>query len=128
MLPLEPYCYLAVETCALVSALRGTEDLKGAGFYMLTPGTKLQKHSGPTNERLTCHLTFQGAGAKFTVGGESQEWVPGEAMCFDDSYVHEAVHEGSSPRYVLLLDVAHPELPEAPPARPQPVQPSRDAW
>ena len=128
MLPLEPYCYLAVETCALVSALRDTEDLKGAGFYMLEPGTKLQKHSGPTNERLTCHLTYQGSGAKFTVGGESREWVPGEAMCFDDSYVHEAVHEGSSPRYVLLLDVAHPELPPAPPPAPPVADPPRDAW
>ena len=77
---------------------------------MLKPGTRLQPHAGPTNERLTCHLALRGEGAWFTVGSEpARQWVPGRAFCFDDSFVHEAVHEGHESRYVLLVDVPHPD-------------------
>ena len=33
--------------------------LTGVGYYLLRPGAKIQKHAGPTNERLTCHLTLK---------------------------------------------------------------------
>lgn len=100
MLPLAAHCADAKRTCELVEQLRGSVDLSGTGYYMLAPGAQLQTHSGPTNERLTCHLTLSGAGAKFTVGGEQREWRPGESFCFDDSYLHEAVHEGRENRSV----------------------------
>jgi hypothetical protein len=29
---------------------------------------------------------------------ERKEWRPGEAFCFDDSYIHEAVHDGQDER------------------------------
>jgi len=111
MVQLESCCTVAAATCDLVRKIRGTADLQGVGYYLLKPGAKLQKHAGPTNERLTCHLTFTGPGARFTVGTESREWIPGEVMCFDDSYVHEAEHLGDEDRYILLLDVQHPDLP-----------------
>ena len=106
-------------------------SLSGVGYYMLQPGTQLLAHAGPTNQRLTCHLTLNASsvvgeegqsdegstagyytgGAWFTVGASQRvEWVVGKAMCFDDSFVHEAVHQGAAPRYVLLLDVPHPDL------------------
>lgn len=100
MLPLAAHCTDAKRTCELVEELRGSVDLSGTGYYRLSPGAQLQIHSGPTNERLTCHLTLSGAGAQFTVGGERREWQPGEALCFDDSYLHEAVHEGQENRSV----------------------------
>eukprot|EP01043_Picozoa_sp_COSAG02_P026023 COSAG02_NODE_1485_length_12370_cov_6.022144_7_plen_551_part_00 len=102
MLPLAAHCMDAKRTCELVEELRGSVDLSGTGYYRLSPGAQLQMHSGPTNERLTCHLTLSGAGAQFTVGGEQREWRPGEAFCFDDSYLHEAVHEGQEDRSVLV--------------------------
>ena len=76
MLPLAAHCADAKRTCELVEELRGSVDLSGTGYYMLKPGTQLQIHSGPRNERLTCHLTLSGAGAQFTVGGERREWRP----------------------------------------------------
>lgn len=86
-------------------------SVSGSGYYILKPGTRLHPHAGPTNARLTCHLTLRGEGAWFTVGGEPpREWQPGRAFCFDDSFVHEAVHKGSSDRVVLLVDVPHPDL------------------
>lgn len=84
--------------------------LSAAAYYLLQPGARLQAHAGPTNERLTCHLTLRGEGAWFTVGDQPpREWRPGRGFCFDDSFVHEAEHRGDSDRYVLLFDVPHPE-------------------
>ena len=91
------------------------QPFSAAGYYMLRPGTRLQTHAGPTNERLTCHLTLRGEGAWFTVGEEkAREWRPGSAFCFDDSFVHSAVHLGTEDRFVLLVDVPHPELIHSP--------------
>jgi aspartate beta-hydroxylase len=113
-------------TCALVRQLRnetdnkqgsdrgdGNGDLSGVGYYMLKPGTHLQVHAGPTNTRLTCHLTLQGGeGGWFTVGAaKPRQWERGKAFCFDDSFVHHATHSGSEDRYVLLMDIPHPGLP-----------------
>ena len=43
---------------------------------------RLQAHAGPTNERLTCHLTFTGLGAVFTVGdAEPREVSPPHRLC-----------------------------------------------
>ena len=42
--------------------------------------------------------------------GERVEWKEGKALCFDDSYVHEAGHEGTEDRYVLIVTLLHPDL------------------
>ena len=125
MLALEPHCTTAAPaTCALVRLLRGEVEeagpggavgsgLAGVGYYLLRPGATLRAHAGPTNERLTCHLTLRGGeGAGFLVGVEAVSWTDGEAFCFDDSFVHEAFHAGDANRFVLLVDVPHPDLPE----------------
>lgn len=124
MIELGAHCETtAPATCALIKQLRGERSesreapderhhmnpasapLTGAGYYVLRPGTRLVAHSGPTNERLTCHLTFSGDGARFSVGEENMEWARGRAMCFDDSFLHEAINSGTADRYILLLDV-----------------------
>ena len=67
-------------------------------------------------------IAFEGPGARFTVGTESREWVPGEVMCFDDSYVHEAEHLGDEDRSVTTLSCCtlspFPPLPPKCPRRP----------
>ena len=77
----------------------------------MKPGAHLQVHSGPTNTRLTCHLTLRGGeGSWFTVGdAPPRQWEAGKAFCFDDSFVHHAVHNGDTDRYILLMDIPHPE-------------------
>ena len=79
-------------------------------FSVLRPGTHLRPHCGSTNTRLTCHLALRGRGAWLTVGdAPAREWRPGGAFCFDDAYLHEAVHAGTEDRVVLLVDVPHPD-------------------
>ena len=119
MLPIvrEGRC-IAPQTCSFVQQLRSAprargsskDDLSGVGYYLLRPGAWLHLHAAPSNKRLTCHLTLEGEGALFTVGGEPKEWIVGKAFCFDDSFLHEAVHRGTADRYILLIDIPHPDL------------------
>jgi|EP01047_Picozoa_sp_COSAG01_P044002 hypothetical protein len=76
MLPLGPYCAGASsQSCKLVRTLRGAgstgdeqaqpskdtgdQSMDGVGYYVLRAGAVIQPHAGPTNERLTCHLTLR---------------------------------------------------------------------
>ena len=42
--------------------------------------------------------------------GEALTWRRGEALVFDDSYVHETWNRTAADRVVLLFDVWHPGL------------------
>lgn len=81
-------------------------------FSMLTPGTRLRPHCGPTNMRLTCHLGLQiPDGCTIRCGGEARSWEQGKCIVFDDSYEHEVCHDGTESRVVLLVNFWHPDIP-----------------
>ena len=44
------------------------------------------------------------------VGGEERGWVEGQALLFDDSFLHEVRNNCSSRRVVLQAVFAHPGL------------------
>ena len=46
----------------------------------------------------------------FKVGEKIIEPKEGEAFVWDHSYEHEAWHEGSETRLVLIVDIWHPDL------------------
>ena len=52
-------------------------------------------------------------GSKMRVGDETRYPNEGECIIFDDSFNHEAWHEGEKTRIVLILDFWHPELSDA---------------
>jgi aspartyl/asparaginyl beta-hydroxylase (cupin superfamily) len=99
---------------------RGEGPLMGIPFsssYMsiMMPDSTIEKHYGPCNIRLRCHLPIvlpEADEACFIrVGHEIKFWKEGEPIIFDDSYEHEAcnlsdIHE----RTVLVFDIWHPEL------------------
>ncbi|MFM9851609.1 MAG: aspartyl/asparaginyl beta-hydroxylase domain-containing protein [Sphingomonadaceae bacterium] len=98
----------AIEVAPLVS-LDGRAP--NAFFSLLKPRTKIPPHTGVTNARLTVHLPLivpEGCG--FRVGGETREWVPGQAWVFDDTIEHEAWNDSDKPRLILIFDVWHPML------------------
>ena len=81
-------------------------------FSILQAGTHITAHYGPTNCRIRCHLPlFVPKGCVLCVNGEKRRWKEGELLLFDDSFLHEAWHEGTDgERVVLMLDLWHPEL------------------
>lgn len=120
----KPVCNVANKSCELLKTrpeLMGTFPAahshnvhlpKETGYFRLRPGTHLKPHTGPVNFHLYCHLgLIVPKGPKLQVGkGKPREWEEGKAICFDDSYVHEAWHEGTEDRYVLMVTFWHPDL------------------
>ena len=81
-------------------------------FSVVTPGTHITAHYGPTNCRVRCHLPLLAPeGCSLCVNGEERQWKEKELLLFDDSFLHEAWHRGmDGERVVLMLDLWHPEL------------------
>lgn len=84
---------------------RGVRDLltvsgpQHAFFSALQPGTHVIAHTGPTNKKLRCHLPLTGVkGSRLRVGGDTREQAEGTCYVFDDSFEHEAWHDGDSTR------------------------------
>lgn len=99
--------------CPRTSAVLKTLPNLGqsAMFSALKPGTHLEAHCGPTNVILTLSLgLIAPPGCEIRVGREPRTWQPGKCLCFDDSFEHEVWHRGTQTRFILLLDVWHPDL------------------
>jgi aspartyl/asparaginyl beta-hydroxylase (cupin superfamily) len=93
-------------------------DVPGVGatavFSILEAKTRIPAHSGVNNTRLLLHLPLiVPPGCGFRVGAEQREWVPGQALIFDDTFEHEAWNDSDVPRAVLILDIWNPRLTEA---------------
>eukprot|EP00747_Dinoflagellata_sp_TGD_P220726 gnl/TRDRNA2_/TRDRNA2_92645_c1_seq1.p1 gnl/TRDRNA2_/TRDRNA2_92645_c1~~gnl/TRDRNA2_/TRDRNA2_92645_c1_seq1.p1 ORF type:complete len:379 (+),score=42.67 gnl/TRDRNA2_/TRDRNA2_92645_c1_seq1:56-1192(+) len=112
-------CKLCPETVALIereipeaaSMVRGAVKVS-----VLTPGSVVRPHHGPSNTRMRTHLGVRiPEGAYIRAGNPSEfgslrQWQEGRVLCFDDSFRHEVWHEGSEPRVVLIVDVWHPDM------------------
>ena len=97
------------------SSRKAGRPARAGHYYVLRADTRLHVRVGATNERLTCHLTLRGCeGAWLSVGDTAKEWRPGRAFCFDDSFIHSAVHSGTEDCYTLQVQVAHPDLQHLP--------------
>ena len=84
-----------------------------AFFSILRPGKHIPPHTGVTNTRAIVHLLLVVPGqCRFRVGGETREWVEGEAFAFDDTIEHEAINESDKDRIVLIFDTWNPHLSE----------------
>ena len=49
-------------------------------------------------------------GSRLRVAGDTRDIVAGKAMAFDDSFEHEAWHDGVETRITLIVDIWHPDL------------------
>ncbi|CAJ1396847.1 unnamed protein product [Effrenium voratum] len=91
-------------------------------FSVLTPGTRLRPHCGPSNARLTCHLGItvprKRDGCFIRVAAEEPRgWEEGRCLVFDDSFEHEVVFQEPKTnetypgeRVVLLANFWHPDF------------------
>ena len=83
-----------------------------AFFSSLAPGADIAPHCAPMNLRLRVHVPLRvpAGDVGFGLAGEAVRWREGEALVFDDSYVHHAWNRGAGDRVLLLFDVWHPDL------------------
>lgn len=80
-------------------------------FSLLHPGTRIPPHTGVTNARSIIHLgLIVPEKCGFRVGGETREWVEGQAFAFDDTIEHEAWNDSDQLRAVLIFDVWNPYI------------------
>lgn len=104
------------ETAALLDALP-LLDIPGrspsAFLSLLRPGAHIPPHTGVTNVRSIVHLPLVvPSGCGFRVGGETRQWIDGQAFVFDDTIEHEAWNRSDALRVVLIFDVWNPHLSE----------------
>lgn len=116
---IDAHCARCPETAALLDSLPLADHAGRAPtafFSLLHPKTRIPPHTGVTNSRTIVHLALivpEGCG--FRVGGETRNWVEGQAFAFDDTIEHEAWNDSDQLRAVLIFDVWNPHI--TPPER-----------
>lgn len=106
---------LCPKTTAL---LAGIPSVKAAMFAMLPPGARLNRHRDPFAGSLRFHLglsTPNSPACRIVVDGEPYFWKDGEAVMFDETYIHYAENRTDMPRLILFCDIDRPL--SNPPAR-----------
>ena len=100
-------------TRATVRRIRG---LLAAGFSRLAPGSHVLPHvDEQVVPSLRCHLTVAAdPGSRMRVGDEVRIFEPGGVLIFDSGVEHEVVHEGTSPRVTLIVEVERAQAELAP--------------
>jgi beta-hydroxylase len=86
-------------------------SIKGAMFTMLPPGARLVKHRDPYAGSLRYHLglvTPNSEDCYISVDGEKYSWRDGEAVMFDETFIHYAENKTDKNRIILFLDVKRP--------------------
>ncbi|CDW77855.1 aspartyl asparaginyl beta-hydroxylase [Stylonychia lemnae] len=82
-------------------------------FSAMSPGGYIKPHNGDETKRLRLILPLIGIdGSSMRVGDEFIYFKEGNAIVFDDSFEHEAWHNGSETRVHLLMDLWHPDFSE----------------
>lgn len=106
--------------CPVTSQLiRSIPGVTTAGISILDPGKHILAHRGPYRGMLRYHL---GLVTPSDENGEEQailrvddfyyRWREGEGILWDDTFEHEVWNHGSSPRIVLIVDIARPGIPQ----------------
>jgi beta-hydroxylase len=106
--PLPSAKALCPKTVELVQAI---PTVNGAMFAMLPPGGTLGRHRDPFAGSLRYHLglsTPNSEDCRIFVDGEPYAWRDGEAVIFDETYIHWAENKTDTPRLILFCDVERP--------------------
>lgn len=99
------YCPKTVEILSKIPSI------KAAMFAELPPGAKLNPHRDPYGGSLRYHLgltTPNNDECFINVDGVPYSWRDGEAVFFDETYIHEAYNRTDQDRIILFCDVERP--------------------
>ncbi|MFM5954899.1 MAG: aspartyl/asparaginyl beta-hydroxylase domain-containing protein [Novosphingobium sp.] len=110
-LPVHARCPRTAAVLARLPLLRIPNRAPAAFFSILRPRSHIPPHVGVTNTRAIIHLPLiVPPGCGFRVGGETREWVEGQAFAFDDTIEHEAWNTSDQRRAILIIDTWNPHL------------------
>jgi beta-hydroxylase len=94
-----------------VELLSAIPSVKGAMFASLPPEGKLVRHRDPYAGSLRYHLglfTPNSPDCYIEVDGERYFWRDGEAVMFDETFIHHAENRTDQQRVILFCDVERP--------------------
>jgi len=94
-----------------VELLSKIPSIKGAMFASLPPEGKLVRHRDPYAGSLRYHLglsTPNSPGCYIEVDGQRYFWRDGEAVMFDETFIHHAENTTDHQRVILFCDVERP--------------------
>lgn len=96
-------------TVALLSSI---PNIKGAMFTNLPPGGRLVQHRDPFAGSIRYHLGLQvpksPGECRIFIDGDPHCWHDGEALLFDETYLHYAENTTSDDRLILFCDIERP--------------------
>lgn len=102
----------AMQLCPKTTELlNGIGSVKAAMFAELPPGSRLVRHRDPYAGSLRYHLGLSvpnDPACFISVDGERYHWRDGEAVMFDETYIHHAENETDKDRIILFCDVERP--------------------
>jgi beta-hydroxylase len=102
----------ARELCpATTEILRAIPTVKAAMFAELPPGGYLRKHRDPYAGSLRYHLGLVTPGddrCYIEVDGNRYSWRDGEAVVFDETFIHRAENATGHDRIILFCDIERP--------------------
>jgi len=91
--------------------LAGIPSVNAAMFTILPPGSRLGAHRDPFAGSLRYHLglvTPNSPECFIIVDGERYHWKDGEAVMFDETYIHTAENRTDVTRVILFCDIERP--------------------
>lgn len=99
---------LCPQTVALLAQI---PSVKAAMFASLPPGARLVRHRDPYAGSLRYHLglsTPNSPGCYIEVDGQRRHWHDGEALMFDETFIHHAENTTDQRRVILFCDIERP--------------------
>ena len=94
-----------------VELLARIPSIKGAMFASLPPEGRLVRHRDPYAGSLRYHLglaTPNSPACYIEVDGQQYHWRDGEAVVFDETFIHHAENRTDQQRVILFCDIERP--------------------
>jgi beta-hydroxylase len=102
----------AKQFCPLtLKLLEEIPSVHAAMFALLPAGSRLGEHRDPFAGSIRYHLGLRTPNSDkcwIAVDGQRYAWRDGEAVLFDETYIHEAKNETDVDRLILFCDVERP--------------------
>jgi beta-hydroxylase len=94
-----------------VEVLSRVPSINGAMISVLPPGAELTRHLDPVACSLRYHLGLSTPNSQdcfINIDGQNYSWRDGEALLFDETYLHYAKNNSDQTRLILMCDIDRP--------------------